>query len=291
MRATTNLELRESNADGSEGSGLSHSAAGLFLLHVVEVAEEGEPRGGVTVIHDAGDHGGRYGAFADFLAADAWAVSLPDLRGHGESEGERGHCNGLSEVVRDLDSIQDHLTIFAPSIPLAFVGQGLGGLYALAYLIENPGRVRAAVVLSPTLSPDFRLPEKKGGLAGMFQKVKPTSPGSIGYSPAALTGLAAEQAAWSADGKVHDAITVRAGEVVRGAADTVRRRVSEISVPVLVLHGADDTLANPADSRALAGGSVEVRILEGRKHDLLHDAGATELQVEIREWLEANVST
>ena len=169
------------------------------------------------------------------------------------------------------------------------MGQGLGGLYALHYLIESPGRARAAVILSPTLRPSFQLPEKKGGLAGMFKKVKPTSPGSVGYAPAERTGVQAEQSAWSSDSLVHDVITLRSGEVAREAADGVRRRIGEVNVPVLVLHGADDTLANPADSQALAGGSVEVRVLEGRKHDLLHDVGADELHAEIRVWLDASV--
>ena len=65
----TNLELRESAADGSVGAGLSHSSKGLVLLHVLELAAYGEPRGAITFVHDAGDHGGRYLALARALAA------------------------------------------------------------------------------------------------------------------------------------------------------------------------------------------------------------------------------
>jgi alpha-beta hydrolase superfamily lysophospholipase len=60
-------------------------------------------------------------------------------------------------------------------------------------------------------------------------------------------------------------------------------------VPVLVLHGADDPVADPADSRALAGGNLEVRVVEGARHDLLHDACAESVRAEIRDWLDANV--
>ena len=55
----TYLELRASTDDGREAAGLSHSSEGLVLLHVLEVAAHGEPRGSVTVVHDAGGHGGR----------------------------------------------------------------------------------------------------------------------------------------------------------------------------------------------------------------------------------------
>ena len=67
---TTYLELRESTAEGDEGAGLSHKAGGLVLLHVLEIAAHGEPRGGVTILHDAGDHGGRYVEAANALARE-----------------------------------------------------------------------------------------------------------------------------------------------------------------------------------------------------------------------------
>ena len=114
---TTYLELRESAEDGSEGAGLSHSAEGLVLLHVLEIAAHGEPRATVTVVHGAGDHGGRYTDLASALAGQNFAVALPDLRGHGRSEGQRGHSWGWREIVRDLQSVQDHLAYRLPVAP------------------------------------------------------------------------------------------------------------------------------------------------------------------------------
>src|SRR6185295_3201964 len=105
----TYLELRESTAEGEAGAGPSHKSEGLVLLHVLELAAYGEPRGAITFVHDAGDHGGRYLSLARARASDGWSVALPDLRGHGKSEGERGHTNGIAEVVRDIGDVQDHL--------------------------------------------------------------------------------------------------------------------------------------------------------------------------------------
>src|SRR5688572_25682307 len=131
----TYLELRQSTPDGEEGAGLSHKGGGLVLLHVQELASHGEPRGGLTIVHDAGDHGGRYLDAARTFAAAGWAVALPDLRGHGKSEGERGHSAGIQEVLRDLDAVQDHLAYRLPIAPKALVGCGLGALYALRYAL------------------------------------------------------------------------------------------------------------------------------------------------------------
>ena len=145
----TYLELRESTPDGEQGAGLSHSSEGLVLVHVLEVAAYGEPRGIVTIVHDAGDHGGRYEELAHALAEKDFAVALPDMRGHGRSEGPRGHSNGLKEVVRDLEEVQNHLAYRLPEAPKVLVGQGLGALYALTYALQKPGELAGLALVSP----------------------------------------------------------------------------------------------------------------------------------------------
>ncbi len=285
----TNLELRESNPDGTEGAGLSHTSKGLFLLHVLELASYGEPRGGATLLHDAGDHGARYEDFAHVLAQDGWAVALPDLRGHGRSEGERGHSFGFREVERDVDAILDHLAYRMPEGPQILIGQGLGGLQALAYGIERPGRVAALVLLSPLLEPRFQAPEKKGGLKGMFQKLGPKSPGALAWTPEMRTSEPKEQANLARDSAVHDAITLRGIEAFHEALQRVASGLDRLSVPVLVLHGANDPIASPEKSRGLARAGIEVRLVEGVQHDLLHERGAGERMQEIRTWIDARV--
>jgi alpha-beta hydrolase superfamily lysophospholipase len=282
---STYLELRESTAEGDQAAGLSHTPGGMFLLHVQEVAAYGEPVGGVTIVHDAGDHGGRYLDAAGTLAAAGWAVALPDLRGHGKSEGERGHSSGLGEVVRDLDEVQQHLAYRLPIAPKVLVGQGLGGLYALTYAIENPGSVAALVLLSPRLAPSFELPAAAGGLMKMFKKTAPTDVGAVGLDPSQLTTDPAQQAAWTSDELTHDLITRRAAEQAAEAGRTYPARIADVGAPVLVLHGASDAVADPALSTALTRDGVEVRLKPGRTHDLLHEPDGAAVADEIRDWI------
>lgn len=283
----TNLELRASNPDGTEGEGLSHrSMAGLFLLYSLEVAASGEPRAGVCVVHDQGDRGARYRALADELALSGLAVALPDFRGHGESEGERGHSWGVPEMLRDIDSVSDHLAyMMEPEAPRFFVGQGLGGFYALCYAIEKPDLVTGLVLAGPTLSPKFDVPEKLGGLRGLFKKVGPTTPGRVGWTVDELTSLEAERAAWRADEKVHDVVTVRTAESVAEGMAKYLPRAGEVRCPVLVLHGADDSVSPVESSAMLERDGVERRVLPGVKHDVFHDAGAEKLIGDVRDWV------
>lgn len=280
----TYLELRESTADGEAAAGLSHSAEGLVLLHVQEIAADGEPRGAVTIVHDAGGHGGRYVELASELAGNGLAVALPDLRGHGRSEGPRGHSNGLKEVLRDLGDVQDHLAYRLPEAPKVLVGHGLGALYALAFACEREGDLAALVLVAPLLEPRFAKPEAKGGLFKMFKKTGPDTPGSIGWSASELT-----RATPPADELTHDVITLRAIEEAEAAAARYRSRLAELSIPVLVVHGTADPIASSQTAQAAAG-QATFEAIEGGLHDLLHDEGASGVVTSITRWIDERLA-
>jgi len=229
----TYLELRESTPEGEQGAGLSHSSSGLVLLHVLELAAAGEPRGAVTVVHEAGEHGGRYLELARGLAAAGWAVALPDLRGHGRSEGPRGHSNGIKEILRDLGDVQDHVAYRQPEAPKVLLGHGLGALWALAYACERPGDLAALVLLEPRLQPKFELPAKPSGLLKSFKRLAPGAPGKLGF------GTAADPS----DPLRHDVITLRAGEQAIEAAAKYGPRLSQLSMPAQTLAAAGEVVA------------------------------------------------
>lgn len=283
----TNLELRESNPDGTEGEGLSHKTmAGLFLLYSLEVAASGEPWGGLCWVHGQGDHGTRYRALADVLAKSGLAVALADYRGHGQSEGERGHSWGIPEMMRDITSVADHLSyMMQPDDPRIVGGQGLGAFYALCYAVEHPDACSALVLSGPVFEPRFDVPQKVGGLKGLFKKVGPTSAGTTGVTAEQLTTLPEEQAAWKADSLAHDAVTVRTAESVAEGLARYRSRFSEIACPVLVLQGSEDSIGSVAAAKSLEREGVEVRVEEGARHDLFHDVGAAERMEAVRDWL------
>ncbi|MCC7012299.1 MAG: alpha/beta fold hydrolase [Planctomycetes bacterium] len=270
---TTYLELRQSSESGAAVEGLSHKAGGLFLLHVLEIAAQGEPRAGVTLVHDAGDHGARHLDTARFLAAAHFAVALPDLRGHGKSEGERGHSAGFIEVARDLDAVQDHLAYRLPVAPKVQIGIGLGALYAASYALEKPGHVAALVLVAPRWRPRFELPANPGGLMKLFKKLSPSAAGRIGNDPACLLADARAASAWSADPLVHDVITVRAAQEAQALAARVEARLRELRLPVLIVCGTDDRYSDVELNRSLAHANIEVHAVAGARHDVLHDLG------------------
>ena len=284
----TNLELRESTATGEQASGLSHaSMKGMVLLSVLELAARGEPRGAVTVLHDAGDCGDRYRSLATDLAKRGWAIALPDLRGHGRTEGERGHSAGLAEVCRDVQEIQDHLAYRMPDSPKVLVGQGLGALYAAAFAIERPGVVSALVLVAPDAKPDFTEPPLPSGLKKLLgRKPDPCDMGKITWRADQLTGDSEQAALWRDSELTHDQISRRAIQEAQRAASDYLPRINEAGIPILVLHGASDSIASPDGSRGLQGDQLTVELLGGQRHHPLQDTEAQSARARIGAWLD-----
>lgn len=283
----TNLELRESTETGEVASGLSHdSMKGMVLLTVLELAARGEPKGAVTVLHDAGDTGERYKPLALDLAEKGWAVALPDLRGHGRTEGARGHSNGLTEVCRDVQEIQDHLAYRMPDEPKVLVGIGLGANYAATFAACAPGVLAGLVLVAPLWTPRFERPSEPKGLSKLFKKLTPTSEGRTGYSPDDLTSAPAQATAWSASELTHEVITARAIDEAERSATVHLSRLDELDLPVLVVHGAADPVSDVAPARSLEGDAIDVLIVEGARHHPLHDAGSADVRSKISAWID-----
>ncbi|MDG1499939.1 MAG: alpha/beta fold hydrolase [Planctomycetota bacterium] len=275
----TNLELRASNPDGSEGAGLSHQTggiggAGMVLVRVLELGpppSQGVPDGAAIVVHDAGDHGARYEQLADRLATAGWMVSLPDLRGHGASEGERGHTTGIPEPVRDIHSVREHVAYRMPDAKSVVIGVGSGALWAMAYALKHQDEVHGLVLAGPLLQDNFGAPQKIGGMLGMFKKVEPLSPCVIPWKAEDVLSEPGDKGTWNADPK-------RDNTVTKGTVDAIVKAMAEcpapyaaLNMPTLVLAGSEDPICTPADAAAFAkklGAKSEV--IEGARHSIFH---------------------
>src|SRR5690606_7895820 len=74
---------------------------GLRLAY--RVWETPNARAAIVVVHGLGEHSGRYGEFAERMAAYGIATYAMDLRGHGLSEGRRGHVPSFDVYLQELD--------------------------------------------------------------------------------------------------------------------------------------------------------------------------------------------
>ena len=83
------------------------SADGTHLFY------RGWPRAQAThtfaVVHGLGEHSGRYQAFAQAMGKRGMATYAVDLRGHGKSQGQRGHVDSWSQWTDDVTSFVERV--------------------------------------------------------------------------------------------------------------------------------------------------------------------------------------
>ncbi|HEY3851910.1 MAG TPA: alpha/beta hydrolase [Steroidobacteraceae bacterium] len=131
----------------------------------------GNPRGEpVILLHGGGQTRHSWGRAAEELAAEGYYVAAVDLRGHGDSDWAPDANYDIEAQVGDLLSV-----IAAMPRPPVVIGASMGGLVALVAAGENPGRVRALVLVDVTPEVD---PAGRARIIG-FMRARPEGFASV----------------------------------------------------------------------------------------------------------------
>ncbi|PSR29076.1 MAG: hypothetical protein C7B46_18780 [Sulfobacillus benefaciens] len=137
----------------------------------VRTVDVRHPRAQMLFLHASAVHSDFYLPMAIQLAEAGIRVWLPDLRGHGRSEGRKGHIGHFETYRDDLIGIWEHFVSSAPEdIPSVLGGESLGGLVALlaAQGLVHPDGL---FLVSPALSLHFQLSPAVMGILWRLQPV------------------------------------------------------------------------------------------------------------------------
>src|SRR5437867_2588853 len=102
-----------------------------------------------AVVHGLGDHSGRYEAFAEAMRKRGMATYAVDLRGHGKSQGQRGHVDSWNQWTDDVASFVARVESLTAGevIPL---GHSFGGVAMLSTVLAGKlKRARRFIVSWP----------------------------------------------------------------------------------------------------------------------------------------------
>jgi alpha-beta hydrolase superfamily lysophospholipase len=254
---------------------------------------DGPARGAVVIVHGFCEHGGRYAALAEIFCRQGLAVFAPDLLGHGHSEGPRAYVNRFDDFLDDLDRLLVQIRAWLPAAPIFLLGHSMGGTIAarlainrrppLAGLILSAAAVRVHARIHPLL-------RKLAGVASrLFPRLRLVRIGAkyLSRNPAVVADFRADPLVF------HGRFTVRIGAEILRAAQQLDLQAAQLRLPLLILHGTDDFVADVAGSRHVydACGSADktFRLCQNAYHDLFHDPGWEELAAETAAWITARI--
>jgi alpha-beta hydrolase superfamily lysophospholipase len=254
--------------------------------------EAANARAALVVVHGLGEHSGRYAEFGERMAGYGVSTFAMDLRGHGLSEGRRGHVASFDIFLQELDRFRREVEGLADfRIPLFLLGHSFGGLIALRYQEEYNTRFEGAILSAPWLATAPTVRRWKANAAQFLSKLLPSMPFRAGIRSEDLTHDADVVASRDADPLVHDRITPRLFSETSTAMGLALQRSDRIHEPLLFLLAGDDRLVDTERSltvaRAIPAPDVTVRVFPGYFHEVLNEVGRTTIHREIRDWIAA----
>jgi alpha-beta hydrolase superfamily lysophospholipase len=243
----------------------------------------------VALVHGVHEHSGRYAYLASALMRRGIAVHALDLRGHGQSPGERGQVEAsFDEYVGDVARFLDETRAAAEGAPLFLMGHSMGGLVAAAVLVDRGTDGLAGVVLSsPALAVDA--PALLRRAAPVVARFFPDAP----VTRLDLSGLSRDPVVARAYREdpltLNQGVRARLGHEIVRTAERVRQRSDAFDVPLYLFHGTADRLTSPEGTRWLAAHAasddVTLRLYEGLYHETLNEPERDDVIGALADWL------
>jgi alpha-beta hydrolase superfamily lysophospholipase len=215
---------------------------GLSL--VVEHCEVAGARARVVLVHGYAEHRGRYRQLVEQLGMRGIECHLFDLRGHGESDGPRGHVPRFEDYLDDLRRVAATVPLSGAKTPLFLFGHSLGALIALCFVRAHPNTFKAMAVSSPFLGPAFPVPAARLMLARVASLIAPAVNFESGLRPEWVSRDPEMVAAYAADPHVFRTTTPRWFTEVTAAQRELIAHASEITTPALFLVAGSDRIAD-----------------------------------------------
>jgi lysophospholipase len=273
-------------------------AANGVRYHRVRIAprDESATAARLAVLHGYGDHGGRYVEAMEWLASRGVACHAFDFRGHGRSSGRRAYVRRWDEYLDDLDAFLSQPDLShggaAADRPLFVLGHSHGGLVAamagVRGLLARHG-VAGCVLSAPYLVNALAVPRRKRVAARIANVVCPWLRIRSGITPR-MTSSDPEMIEDSRrDPLLLRRATPRWFMGQQLARAEVLRRAGEFTLPMLVVQGDADPIADPRGARQFhdRAGSTDKALIEypGLLHEPLRERGRERMFADIYEWI------
>jgi alpha-beta hydrolase superfamily lysophospholipase len=247
-------------------------------------------RANILLVHGFGEHSGRYEALVAHLLGRGYAVTTYDHRGHGKSAGLYGHVDRFSQYEDDLDFMVSKLVARDGANKLFLIGHSMGGLVVLRYLTKQPQAISGAAISAPLIEIAAKVPAHKLLIAKVSAALAPRLRMANEIDPAVLSRDAEIGRAYAADPLVGKLVSTRWFAEALKAMDELKVKAPQITLPVLVMHGGEDRLANVEATKNLFAsiGSTDKRlkVYEGYYHELFNEPEKQEIYERLADWLE-----
>lgn len=268
---------------------------GLKLYYEHWVPEN--PQGLLVLVHGLTDHAGRYGPLVRYFYQKNIAVALFDQRGHGHSEGVRGHCEHFYDYLQDLSTFIQMSRDVVPNVPIYLLGHSFGGQIVVNFIVRFTKGIRGVILSSPSLSLNLEIPKWKMYLAEVGEKWIPKLKIGHEIDPKWLSHDEEVVKRYTEDPLIFNKITLRLGREIMRNLEILQPMASRIYIPSLFMHGADDKICSPEATRKffmrVPIAQKQLKIYPDMAHEIFNEVDNERVFNDMSTWMNAltNAST
>jgi alpha-beta hydrolase superfamily lysophospholipase len=249
-------------------------------------------RGVVVIVHGFNSHSGYYPWAAEQFRSNGLAVYALDLRGRGNSDGERYYIENIAEYIGDVHALVKLAKAREPGLPVYMLGHSAGGVTSCVYALEHQSELAGLICESfayQVPAPDIALAIIKGvSHLAPHAHVLRLKIDDFSRDPKVVQAMKDDPFVGD---EVQPSVTVAA--MVR-ADERLKEEFPRITIPLLILHGTDDKVTRPGGSQFFydTAGSKDktLKLYEGYAHDLLNDIGKEAVMTDIQHWIDARLT-
>ena len=242
----------------------------------------------ILLIHGLGEHSGRYLNFIQEFNIRNISIFTIDTRGHGRSEGKRGHSPFYGQLMSDIHSFVQHVTDKTPNRNHFLYGHSMGGNLVINYSLQKDEKINGIIATSPSIKLAIKPPRIKLFMAKLFQKLIPSLTLNNGLDINGISRNLQVVEDYVNDPLNHDQVSVQLGLDIISSGIYALENSQDIAVPMLVFHGKKDRLTSYDSSEKLvenSGPNVKFIGFKDAYHEIHNEPEKEELLRNIFDWL------
>jgi acylglycerol lipase len=251
-----------------------------------------QARAVVVIVPGFNSHSGYYQWVAEQLTADGLAVYAVDLRGRGQSDGERFYVDKFQDYVDDAAHLVAIAKMRERGLPVFLLGHSAGGVVSCLYTIDHQAELAGFICESFAFqvpAPDFALAVLKGlSHVAPHAHVLPLKNADFSRDPAAVEKMNADPLI------AHETQpTKTVAEMVR-ADELLKQSFAKFTLPLFIIHGTADKATKPSGSQLFfdtaSSSDKTLKLYDGYFHDPLNDVGKEAVMADIKQWIDKRIT-
>jgi acylglycerol lipase len=257
-------------------------------LEVQKYIQTDNPEKIVLIVHGHGEHAGRFQKVAECFNDNGFSVFALTLRGHGNSEGKRGHAPSLEQLLTDIEYFIRFVRVDFLDAHLYLYGHSMGGNVILNYLAKDQSKeIIAGIATSPWIKLAFEPPKWKVNLGNWVAGYIPTLIQSTGLKAEDISSIKEEVDQYDNDPLIHSKISAKLFTSITKGGEYLIHNTHKFKHPIFLAHGQLDKIISHDATAEFAKDSrlFTFKSYPRSKHEIHHDVDFEDLMGDIVEWI------